>query len=516
MALAMTRPWKHPKTGMYWLRKRVPDDLRTQLGKREEKRSLETRDPAEAKQRLAAVLVELDKRWANLRAGPRVLTEREAHEIAVRIHDAHLARYLENPSQHSGHEWDATLGDLLWEARAPSIPGAGSTEADKKAYFFVDATDAKRAAMRAYCESRADEIIASDGLVVDVNSRFTLMRTVAAAMQRASRTLQRYANGSYIGAPVDGAVNAIDVQHSPQQRRVTFKELLEGWAKENKPAEKTIYSWTKVFGQFAKFLGHDEAQRVTADDVVRWKAALIESGLKAKSIRDSRLAPIRAVFGWGVDNRRLTKNVAERITIDVKAKPSERRRGYTDEEAILLLRAARTQKVGFRRWVPWLCAYTGARVSEICQLRAEDVREVEGIWCLAFTAEAGSLKNISSERLVPLHSAILDEGILDFVRKRKAGPLFPDLSPDRFGSRGGNGTKVLGRWVRDLGITDSRISPNHSWRHRLKTAARRHGLATDIVDAIVGHQRRTVADSYGEFPISALQRELEKVPKLNL
>ncbi len=133
---------------MYWLRKRVPDDLRTQLGKREEKRSLETRDPAEAKQRLAAVLVELDKRWANLRAGPRVLTEREAHEIAVRIHDAHLARYLENPSQHSGHEWDATLGDLLWEARAPSIPGAGSTEADKKAYFFVDATDAKRAAMR--------------------------------------------------------------------------------------------------------------------------------------------------------------------------------------------------------------------------------------------------------------------------------------------------------------------------------------------------------------------------------
>ena len=27
MALAMARPWKHPKTGVYWLRKRVPDDL---------------------------------------------------------------------------------------------------------------------------------------------------------------------------------------------------------------------------------------------------------------------------------------------------------------------------------------------------------------------------------------------------------------------------------------------------------------------------------------------------------
>ncbi len=49
MPLAMARPWKHPKTGIFWLRKRVPDDLRPLVGKREEKRSLHTRDPAEAK-----------------------------------------------------------------------------------------------------------------------------------------------------------------------------------------------------------------------------------------------------------------------------------------------------------------------------------------------------------------------------------------------------------------------------------------------------------------------------------
>ena len=42
MALAMARPWKHPKTGIFWLRKCVPDDLRSLLGKREEKRSLGT------------------------------------------------------------------------------------------------------------------------------------------------------------------------------------------------------------------------------------------------------------------------------------------------------------------------------------------------------------------------------------------------------------------------------------------------------------------------------------------
>ncbi len=49
MPLPMTHPWKHPKTGIYWLRKRVPDELQALVGKREEKLSLRTRNPDEAK-----------------------------------------------------------------------------------------------------------------------------------------------------------------------------------------------------------------------------------------------------------------------------------------------------------------------------------------------------------------------------------------------------------------------------------------------------------------------------------
>lgn len=32
-----TRPWKHPKTGIYYVRRAVPPDLRALIGKREEK-----------------------------------------------------------------------------------------------------------------------------------------------------------------------------------------------------------------------------------------------------------------------------------------------------------------------------------------------------------------------------------------------------------------------------------------------------------------------------------------------
>src|SRR5215213_10558112 len=37
--LATARPWKHPKTGVYWFRRRVPTRLLAAVGKREEKRS---------------------------------------------------------------------------------------------------------------------------------------------------------------------------------------------------------------------------------------------------------------------------------------------------------------------------------------------------------------------------------------------------------------------------------------------------------------------------------------------
>ena len=81
MALPMSRPYKHPDTGIYWLRKRVPDAIQPLIGKREIRRSLQTKDAAEAKRRHRDVLMELEAQWANLKTGPRTLSEREAHEM---------------------------------------------------------------------------------------------------------------------------------------------------------------------------------------------------------------------------------------------------------------------------------------------------------------------------------------------------------------------------------------------------------------------------------------------------
>ena len=268
--------------------------------------------------------------------------------------------------------------------------------------------------------------------------------------------------------------------------------------------------------QLVSFLGHENAHELTADDLLRWKSSLVDAGLRPKTVRDAKLAPVRAILQWGVHNQLLAANVAEKVTIDVRAKQGEKKRSFTDDEGRIILRAALTQKDPVRRWVPWIGAYSGARVSEICQLRRSDVVEIEGIWCIRVMPEAGSVKTSGSERLIPLHPALVENGFLEFVQKKAAGPLFSDLTPDKFGKRGGNGTKVIGRFVRQLGISDPRISPSHSWRHRIKTLGRRHGLAQDILEAMTGHGSKTVADAYGEFPVEALYRELCKIPSLRV
>jgi hypothetical protein len=83
----MSRPWPHPKTGVFWFRKRVPKDMLALVGKREEKASLGTKDVAEAKRRHAAHAVLVERRWENLRVGVRRLSLLEVNAIAGEFYE---------------------------------------------------------------------------------------------------------------------------------------------------------------------------------------------------------------------------------------------------------------------------------------------------------------------------------------------------------------------------------------------------------------------------------------------
>jgi integrase len=82
MAL-IAQPFRHPDSGIYYLRRRVPDDLRHIIGKTEIRRSLNTRNHQQAKSAFAVAYAESEQLFHNARNGlnfeqptPQVLTLR--------------------------------------------------------------------------------------------------------------------------------------------------------------------------------------------------------------------------------------------------------------------------------------------------------------------------------------------------------------------------------------------------------------------------------------------------------
>ncbi|WP_370462857.1 DUF6538 domain-containing protein [Ruegeria sp. PrR005] len=59
----MPRPVKDKKSGIYYVRVRVPADLLATVGRAEISKSLRTREPAEAKERFAVEYAAMQRRW---------------------------------------------------------------------------------------------------------------------------------------------------------------------------------------------------------------------------------------------------------------------------------------------------------------------------------------------------------------------------------------------------------------------------------------------------------------------
>ncbi len=63
----MSSPWKDPRTGMYYIRRGVPETLQKALGHKTYKRSLGTKDPKQAKKLFLLSLQESDTLFAKTR-----------------------------------------------------------------------------------------------------------------------------------------------------------------------------------------------------------------------------------------------------------------------------------------------------------------------------------------------------------------------------------------------------------------------------------------------------------------
>lgn len=281
-----------------------------------------------------------------------------------------------------------------------------------------------------------------------------------------------------------------------------------------------------VIDSLLKFLKHDDARRITKKDLLEWRDHLLKDR-SPKTVSDIYLSGIRTVLAWAVDNDRLPENVAATVRQPKPKKQYARERGYTDEEAVAVLKASRvympkadefgyvreTEKAAnVKRWVPIICAFTGARVSEITQLRKEDIRQVDGHWIARITPDAGTVK-AGGYRDVPLHMQIIEEGFAKFVEDAEPGPLFHnETDPEKFARAAIIVSNKLSTWLRTSGLRPEGLQPNHAWRHRFKTQCRELGISDRVADAIQGHAGKTAADNYGDVTLKTKVKSVECLP----
>ncbi|MDW1272697.1 site-specific integrase [Klebsiella pneumoniae] len=131
--------------------------------------------------------------------------------------------------------------------------------------------------------------------------------------------------------------------------------------------------------------------------------------------------------------------------------------------------------------------YSGARLNEICSLRVENVREIEGVLC--FEVTEGKTK--SAARIIPVHSMIKPL-VLSLREKPHNGFLFYRASIiDRAdGKRSTWHTQRFTRAKRKaLGEVGTERKVFHSLRHEVAQQLDRNQVPEDRVALILGHER---------------------------
>jgi len=478
MVLHMSRPVKNPKTGVFYFRQKTPADLRQIFGRAEVSWSLKTKDEVEAKLRHAEAFQKQARIWQSLRAKPEPIPHRQILALAGGFYRTLTAMVEDEPGEPS-----------MWSLM---IEKFGQNHLSDEA-------------MEKWFGSETDRILQEEGRSTDAFSRARLNKALHDVWLQWSEFQLRRSQGDYSPDPKADRfplpASAKDARKAPQKAAegVSITSLFELWERDhlaNDKPQKTVDDFRQKISSLTTFLGHDDALLVTGENIADWCDHLRhEKELTAKTVKDKYLAAAKSVFNAGTGRRKLTTNPTEGVKISVPKAKKTRSKGFTDAEAKAILVTSLVDPSSFGamedrnkaaiRWAPWICAFSGARISEVTQMRREDLLEEFGIVCLRITPEAGSVKT-GNFRIVPLHPQLIAMGLPEFIRSQPEGPLFysPKRADEIATTRAQNAGKKVGKWVREtVGITDPGVWPNHGWRHRFKTMARDFDIDTEYSNA---------------------------------
>lgn len=211
------------------------------------------------------------------------------------------------------------------------------------------------------------------------------------------------------------------------------------------------------------------------------------------------------------------------LSIRNPKRPDEERAVFTPQDLKLIFHSQEYLEDKFNRpeyfWVPILGLFTGARLEEICQLELDDIKEVDGIWCMDINSSGDkSVKTSAGQRMVPLHPFLVEElKIVEYAAKLKKESnkrFFPNLKRNEKNGYSHEVSKWFGRYRKKIGIEDTDHGKKvfHSFRHTFIDAGKQqigdHYKLAEIVGHESGHDDMTFGRYGKRFTPAILYRDV--------
>ena len=410
MSFRMATP-RRSRSGSITARKVIPKDVRAEYKhlygvSSEAKLSVPAGTPAhEAKILVSDFLAEVETRIATIRAAQRgegqSLSQRQAFALAGEWYVWYVGRHEENPG--TAEHWHT-----MWDVLILELESHASPEVHEKPWKDLEWTrdPEVRAGIRPVIadEGKTAQFLASKGVVLTTDAQALFLDAVLDEFIAAILRLERLARGDYEPDDRPSAFPKFDGRPVRQGATVTPWALFRAWVKAAKRSDSTVNRWRAVFLDLEKHFA--SAGDITEDDAREWARKLVTPKRSPRTVNDVWVTAARTIFSWAVGERMISTNPFEGVRVTEPRRIQLREsQAFTDEEAATILRASsaigepRTTFEGAIRWVPWLCAYSGARSGEITQLRGADIQRRGEVHAMLITPAAGHREDGQSARV---------------------------------------------------------------------------------------------------------------------
>jgi len=243
-----------------------------------------------------------------------------------------------------------------------------------------------------------------------------------------------------------------------------------------------------------------------------------------------KLGTIRTYFAWLVETERLEKNPFKKVTIASKKK-SYSEYSLADLNTIFSSELYQPESdyaqlpttSASMYWLPLLALFTGARPSELMQMRLDDIKEIDGVLAASVVDDESKgqrTKTAAGKRTFPIHHTLLELGFVEFldaVRSSGGERVLTGIGLGKEKAGAGAGTWWNERYRAKRLPKDFKIDKKvlYSFRHTHITEALSVAqIPLQWVQQMVGHERSQMgATRYYDkgLAVPALSEEIRKI-----